>query len=193
MSAACEPPPTQARTRQKGAAMTDRSTREPGKAGPDAALFILAAITVLAAVRWLARLGRPTLAAIAVVIVIDPLDIEDWQTKLAEIERSIQHYAAIRAADQNSGNHIGDQQGAPLDTVINVNFVEAPAEPLYESSACGLAMSASFHLRAGVPSEYFRAVRARRRARRLLLRGRTVRQQQASALPRCSAFWLVNV
>jgi hypothetical protein len=38
--------------------MTDRRTGEPKKAGPDAVLVIVAAI----AVRWLARLGCPTLA-----------------------------------------------------------------------------------------------------------------------------------
>ena len=50
--------------------MTDRRAGEPGKAGPDAALVIVAAIAVLAGARWLARLGRPALAAIAAAVVV---------------------------------------------------------------------------------------------------------------------------
>ncbi len=50
--------------------MTDRRAGEPGKAGPDAALVIVAAIAVLAGARWLARLGRPTLAAIAAGVIV---------------------------------------------------------------------------------------------------------------------------
>ena len=50
--------------------MTERRVEEPRKAGPGAALVIVAAIAVLAGVRWLARLGRPTLAAIAAAVVI---------------------------------------------------------------------------------------------------------------------------
>ena len=50
--------------------MTDRRVEEPGKAGPDAALVIVAAIAVLAGARWLARLGRPTLAVIAAAVVV---------------------------------------------------------------------------------------------------------------------------
>ena len=50
--------------------MTDRRIEEPRKAGPDAALVIVAAIAVLAGVRWLARLGRPALAVIAAAVVV---------------------------------------------------------------------------------------------------------------------------
>jgi type IV secretion system protein VirD4 len=50
--------------------MTDRRIEEPRKAGPDAALVIVAAIAVLAGVRWLARLGRPALALIAAAIIV---------------------------------------------------------------------------------------------------------------------------
>jgi hypothetical protein len=50
--------------------MTDRRVEEPRKAGPDAALVVVAAIIVLAGVRWLERLGRPALALIAAAVVI---------------------------------------------------------------------------------------------------------------------------
>src|SRR3954470_18155862 len=73
MSAASRSPPRRTRARQRrkrGRAMTDRRVEEPRKAGPDAALVIVAAIAVLAGARWLARLGRPVLAAIAAAVVI---------------------------------------------------------------------------------------------------------------------------
>src|SRR5262245_51822610 len=50
--------------------MTERPAEEPKKGGPDAVLVIVAAIAVLAGVRWLARLGRPALALIAAAIVV---------------------------------------------------------------------------------------------------------------------------
>ena len=50
--------------------MTERPADEPNKGGPDAVVVIVAAIAVLAGVRWLARLGRPALALIAAAIVV---------------------------------------------------------------------------------------------------------------------------
>src|SRR5271166_6632672 len=73
MSAACRSPPRRTRARQmrkRGRTMTDRRIEEPRKTGPDAALVIVAALAVLAGARWLARLGRPALAAIAAAVVV---------------------------------------------------------------------------------------------------------------------------
>ena len=48
---------------------TERQVEETGKSGPEVAVVIAAAVAVLVAVRWLARLDWPVLAGIAAGVV----------------------------------------------------------------------------------------------------------------------------
>jgi hypothetical protein len=63
-------------------------------------------------------------------LAVEPKDVACWtESKLHEIERETRRGAANEAAARRSVSPLDDALGAPEDTVISVNFVEAAADP----------------------------------------------------------------